>query len=104
LFLRNRFGCGYKLSVQLSNGALHSLDLLSLVRQHAPSAFFSSADHSSSEKMQLTEAEIVLPSSETRNFPALFAAIEKSDVRAQMGILEYGLNQVRPFVSFLCLL
>eukprot|EP00903_Cladosiphon_okamuranus_P005738 g5694.t1 len=82
LFLKSRFGLGYKLTLVKAGQAFEPNDVIALVLSHVAGA----------EALSSAGGEISfrLPREESRNFPGLFRAVEAG--REAMGIGGYGVS------------
>ncbi|KAG3104403.1 ATP-binding cassette sub-family A member 3 [Phytophthora cactorum] len=83
LFLKKRFGVGYRLSfVRQSNNGMPSLSIASLIQHHVPQAIIASDVG--------TELTFQLPFEASAGFPELFRELESH--QAELGILSFAIS------------
>ncbi|XP_054155382.1 cholesterol transporter ABCA5-like [Oppia nitens] len=83
LFLKNRFGIGYHLTVDIKKGT--NVDLLNqLIESNIPKAQF--------DRFTTSEVYYILPPSETHLFPQLFEALEQNITQPDGFIQSFGIS------------
>ncbi|XP_049519507.1 cholesterol transporter ABCA5-like isoform X4 [Dermacentor silvarum] len=83
LFLKNRFGIGYHLTMVVDQGT-DKAHMNQLVQQFVPTATV--------YRSTSTELAFILPMDSTYNFANLFAAIEEAIAEGTMGVRSYGIS------------
>ncbi|XP_077510985.1 cholesterol transporter ABCA5-like isoform X2 [Amblyomma americanum] len=83
LFLKNRFGIGYHLTMVVEQGA-DKAQLTQLVQRFVPAI--------SVYRSTSTELAFILPMDSTYNFASLFAAVEQAIADGAMGVRSYGIS------------
>lgn len=83
LFLKNRFGIGYHLTMVVDQGADKAC-MTQLVQRHVPSI--------SVYRSTSTELAFILPMDSTYNFASLFGAVEAAIAEGRMGVRSYGIS------------
>lgn len=83
LFLKNRFGIGYHLTMVVDQGT-DKAHMNQLVQQFVPTATV--------YRSTSTELAFILPMDSTYNFANLFAAIEEAIAEGRMGVRSYGIS------------
>lgn len=83
LFLKNRFGIGYHLTMVVDQGT-DKAQMNQLVQQFVPTATV--------YRSTSTELAFILPMDSTYNFANLFAAIEEAIAEGTMGVRSYGIS------------
>lgn len=83
LFLKNRFGIGYHLTMVVDQGT-DKAHMSQLVQQFVPTATV--------YRSTSTELALILPMDSTYNFANLFAAIEEAIAEGTKGVRSYGIS------------
>lgn len=83
LFLKNRFGIGYHLTMVVDQGADKS-QISQLVQRYVPSMTV--------YRSTGTELAFILPMDSTYNFANLFAAVEEAISEGTLGVRSYGIS------------
>ncbi|KAG0417514.1 hypothetical protein HPB47_005542, partial [Ixodes persulcatus] len=83
LFLKNRFGIGYHLTMVIENGS-DKAAITQLIQQFVPNI--------NVYRTTSTEIAFILPMDSTYNFANLFSAIESAVSEEAMGIKSYGIS------------
>ncbi|KAH7957727.1 hypothetical protein HPB52_022524 [Rhipicephalus sanguineus] len=83
LFLKNRFGIGYHLTMVVDQGADKS-QISQLVQRYVPSVTV--------YRSTGTELAFILPMDSTYNFANLFAAVEEAISEGTLGVRSYGIS------------
>lgn len=83
LFLKNRFGIGYHLTMVVDQGADKAC-MTQLVQRHVPSITV--------YRSTSTELAFILPMDATYNFASLFGAVEQAISEGRMGVRSYGIS------------
>ncbi|CAN7984948.1 unnamed protein product, partial [Ixodes hexagonus] len=83
LFLKNRFGIGYHLTMVIENGS-DKAKITELIQKFVP--------HISVYRTTSTEIAFILPMDSTYNFASLFNSIETAITDGTLGIKSYGIS------------